>query len=714
VYEVVKDKSFCNLLLTVMKSAKKIIAVAKSKAPFKTSPPVLYAVPAKIPRPTEGKRLTQRPDLTATDWNRLREDQMTMCFLDAEEVQKVAPRPFLKWVGGKNALLPQLEPLFPPHIDRYIEPFLGGGAVFFFLKYKFPRMRAFLRDSNKELINCYRVVRDRPIELMRWLDHHSAEFKKHASTYFYAVRAEHGLMDDLARAARTLFLNKTCFNGLYRVNAKGEFNTPVGSNQNPALYERKNLLACSLALRDAQLEAEDFRMLPREARKGDLIYFDPPYVAISEYSDFKRYTAEQFRDAEQAELANVFRELDAKGCHVLLSNSDHPRTRKLYSAFNIEVVSAPRFINCKPGGRGNVSEIIVTNAKHAKKPQPHLVAHAQPVFPETKYMGSKQRLLPFIVKHVSSLRADSVLDAFSGTACVGYALKQSGMKVYSNDFLKFCYYSAKATIQNNATILAEKDIAKLVRPNASAASFVRQTFKGLYFDETDCEFLDHLWANLQEIESPLKASIGFAAASRACMKKRPRGLFTFTGQKGWDDRLDLKLSMREQFLIAVNAFNNAVFSNGRQNRVFNDDVFELDPNLADVIYIDTPYISPFSDCDYTRRYHFVEGFCRYWQGCEIMDRTTTKKIRSLPTAFATKAGAAAAFARLFKYFRASKLVVSYSSNCIPNKADMIELLREEKKNVEVHEVPHRYHSGNHGHKVAGNNSDVTEYLFIAQ
>ncbi len=696
-----------------MKPTKKKTAAAKPKAPLKTSPLALYTVRAKKPKPTENEWLRHPPILTAADWNRLREAQMTMPFLEAEDLLRVPPRPFLKWVGGKTSLLTQLEPVFPRHVDRYIEPFLGGGAVFFFLKHKFPKMRAFLRDSNKELINCYRVVRDRPIELMRWLDHHSAEFKKHGPEYYYAVRDEHGLTDDLARAARTLFLNKTCYNGLYRVNAKGEFNTPVGSNLNPGLYERENLLACSLALRDAQLEAEHFRMLPREARKGDLIYFDPPYVAVSKYSDFKRYTADQFHDAEQAELANVFRELDSKGCHLVLSNSEHPRTRELYSSFKIAVVSAPRFINCKPGGRGIISEILVTNAKTPKQPKPLLVPPVDPFFPETKYMGSKQRLLPFIVQHVTSLRAESVLDAFSGTACVSYALKQVGMKVHSNDFLKFCYYTAKATTENNATTLSEDDIGKLVSPNASAVSFVRDTFKDLYFNEVDCEFLDHLWPNLQEIVSPLKASIGFAAASRACMKKRPRGLFTFTGQKGWDGRLDLKLSMREQFLIAVKAFNNAVFSNGQQNRAFNHDVFDLEPDLADVVYIDTPYVSPFSDCDYTRRYHFVEGFCRYWQGCHIVESTTTKKIRSLPTAFATKAGAPAAFARLFKHFRGSKLVVSYSSHCIPNKAEMIELLRQEKKNVEVHEAPHRYHSGNHAHKVGDNNSAGTEYLFIA-
>lgn len=236
-----------------MKPAKKKSATAKSKVLLKTSPSALYTARAKRLKPAESEWLTHPPDLTVADWNRLQEDQMTMPFLEAGELRQVSPRPFLKWVGGKTSLLAQLEPVFPSHVDRYIEPFLGGGAVFFFLKHKFPQMRAHLRDSNKELINCYRIVRDRPIELMRWLDHHSIEFKKHGSKYFYAVRSEHDLTDDLARAARTIFLNKTCFNGLYRVNAKGEFNTPVGSNLNPGLYERENLLACSFALRDAQL-----------------------------------------------------------------------------------------------------------------------------------------------------------------------------------------------------------------------------------------------------------------------------------------------------------------------------------------------------------------------------------------------------------------------------------------------------------------------------
>lgn len=671
----------------------------------RSDPKRRYTVHRKFPDPLA--RPTKR---TGTHAARLRDEQLAMPFVVP---QRLEAQPFLKWAGGKASLLRQLEEFFPHEIDRYIEPFLGGGAVFFHLKHRFPDMRAFLRDSNKELINCFRVVRDRPVELMLLLDHHTESFHENGADYFYRIRKQHDLTDDLARAARTIFLNKTCFNGLWRVNAKNEFNTPVGSNKTPNLYSRENLLAASAALQDAQLEAQDFRTTVDEARRGDFIYFDPPYLPISAYSDFKRYTPDQFREADQVELARVFRELDAKGCRVVLSNSEHPRTRELYAGFSIHVVSAPRFINCKPGGRGSISELVVANTGATKHPQVFFTSSAEPEFPETKFMGSKQRLLPFILKSLTKLKFNSALDAFSGSGCVGYAIKQTGVRVYANDFLNFCFHTARATIENNSTMLTEEDVGKLVRLNSSAPTFVRETYKDLFFDEKDCEFLDNLWANIQELQSPLKASMALAAASRACMKKRPRGLFTFTGHKGWDGRVDLKLSMREQFLFAVTAFNGAVFSNGQQNKAFNSDVFDLQPDLADLVYIDTPYISPYSDCDYTRRYHFVEGYCRYWRGLDITD-TTTKKIRSYETDFSTKARARQAFQKLFHHFCKSTLVVSYSSNCIPSKSEMVELLKNEKSNVTVCESAHRYHHGNHAHKVGDNKNEVVEYLFIAE
>lgn len=293
--------------------------------------------------------------LTAAEVAALKE-QLAFAFANSPDVKRVETRPFLKWAGGKTSLLPQLTPFFPREIDRYFEPFVGGGAVFFHLKHRFPRMRALLRDSNTELINCYRIVRDYPVALMQLLDFHAEKFVEHGDDYYYEIRNQHDLTDDVARAARTVFLNKTCFNGLWRVNARGEFNTPVGSNKNPALYDRENLLACALALRDVQLEAQDFRKVLDEARRGDFIYFDPPYLPISIYSDFKRYTPDQFREADQVELARAFRELDARGCRLLLSNSDHPRTRELYAGFPIEIVSAHGGNKCEMDG-ANLSAI---------------------------------------------------------------------------------------------------------------------------------------------------------------------------------------------------------------------------------------------------------------------------------------------------------------------------------------------------------------------
>ena len=198
------------------------------------------------------------------------------------------------------------------------------------------------------------------------------------------------------------------------------------------------------------------------------------------------------------------------------------------------------------------------------------------------------------------------------------------------------------------------------------------------------------------------------------MKKRPRGIFTFTGRKGWDGRLDLRLSMREQFLDAVGKFNAAVFSNTKRNKAFCSDVFDLDPRGYDCVYIDTPYISPYSDCDYTRRYHFVEGFCTYWQHAPINPNTSTKKIRSYRTDFGRKSSALDAFSRLFYHFRKSTLAVSYSSNGIPSKEQMVKLLTGIGKRVEVHAVKHRYSHGNHNHKIGDNNNEVKEYLFIAR
>jgi DNA adenine methylase len=334
-------------------------------------------------------------------------------------------------------------------------------------------------------------------------------------------------------------------------------------------------------------------------------------------------------------------------------------------------------------------------------------------FPVTKYMGSKQRLLPFIREHLRGLKFESALDAFSGSGCVAHMLKQTGAEVHANDFLAFCFHTARATTENNATRLTRDDVNKLLKLNAKAKSFVRETYAGLFFEEVDCAFLDNLWINIQSLKSPLKRSLALAAASRACMKKRPRGLFTYTSKTGWDGRRDLRLSMREQFIEAVAVLNSCVFSNQKDNKAYHGDVFELPNDAADLVYMDPPYISPYSDCDYTRRYHFVEGYCTYWKGADIMHETKTKKLRSYATAFAGRSGVVGAFRRLFAHFKNSIIVLSYSSNGIPTREDLVALLKEHKRSVVVHEAEHRYHHGNQAHKVGNNKSVAKEYLFIA-
>ena len=289
------------------------------------------------------------------------DEQKAMGFADAPDVARVEAQPFLKWAGGKAQLLAQFDKFFPAQIDRYFEPFLGGGAVFFHLKARFPDMVARLRDNNDELINTYTAVRDYPKELMRRLDKHLAAFRADRQRYYYLVRSWHHLPkgEVIERGARMIFLNKTCFNGLWRVNGRGEFNVPIGSHANPALYDADNLLAASWALRDAHLATQDFRDTLNETRKGDFVYVDPPYFPISSTASFTSYTKEDFDAGEQQELAALFAAAAQRGAHLMLSNSDSEFIRKLYRGFEVRTVHARRAINCDGAKRGGVNEVVV-------------------------------------------------------------------------------------------------------------------------------------------------------------------------------------------------------------------------------------------------------------------------------------------------------------------------------------------------------------------
>lgn len=267
--------------------------------------------------------------------------------------RKVKPRPPVKWAGGKGQLLTQLEPLFPKGFQNYHEPFVGGGAVFFYL---LPE-KASLIDNNKELINFYLVVRNNLEELLQDLPRHVNE-----RSYYYKVRAlDPERMDPVKRASRFLFLNKTSYNGLWRVNRKGEFNVPFGNYKKPKIIDEPNLRLVNSILQHTEIKLGDFALVLERAQEGDFIYFDPPYHPLSETSSFTSYTAKDFGEEDQRRLADLFRTLDQRGCLVMLSNSDTPFIRELYDSYDISVVKARRAINCRSDKRGPVNELVIRN-----------------------------------------------------------------------------------------------------------------------------------------------------------------------------------------------------------------------------------------------------------------------------------------------------------------------------------------------------------------
>lgn len=277
----------------------------------------------------------------------------------ASEVQNEA-LPLLKWAGGKGRLLAQYAPYFPSGFNSYFEPFVGGGAVFFEMLRRGlepTRQRVRLSDVNDELINLYRTVQNDPTHLIESL---AVLAQNHSQEHFYEVRARNPQeLTDLGRAARLIYLNRTCFNGLYRVNSKGLFNVPFGRYKNPTIVQEPRLWAVHRALQDVEIEEAPYSSVLREAKKGDLVYFDPPYDPLSASSSFTSYARSSFGVEQQRELAEVFGELDRSGVLVMLSNSDTPLIKELYKNFVIKPMQAPRAINSKADRRTAITELLV-------------------------------------------------------------------------------------------------------------------------------------------------------------------------------------------------------------------------------------------------------------------------------------------------------------------------------------------------------------------
>lgn len=273
------------------------------------------------------------------------------------------PKPFVKWVGGKRQLLAQFRKLnlYPPELfdiktGRYFEPFVGGGAVFFDL---LPE-KGFLSDLNKELVTTYNVIKNDVDSLIVSLKKHKTD-----KDYFLKIRAKDpNKLSDLDVASRFIFLNRTCFNGMYRVNSKGGFNVPYGKHTNPLICDESNLKKVNKALQGIEIKHQDYKEVLKKAKKGDFIYFDPPYYPVSKTASFTSYTAESFLDKEQIELRDTVLELHKRGCYVMLSNSDTPFINEIYSGFKgiqINKVEAGRAINSKGTGRGKITEVLITN-----------------------------------------------------------------------------------------------------------------------------------------------------------------------------------------------------------------------------------------------------------------------------------------------------------------------------------------------------------------
>lgn len=270
------------------------------------------------------------------------------------------PRPFLKWVGGKGQLLGSLlERVAAAGAFRtYHEPFVGGGALFFELHRQGAlRDGAVLSDKNPHLLEVWQVVREDVDALVSALAHHKA---RHCEDYYYQVRAERS-PDRVARAARVIYLNKTCFNGLYRENRRGDFNVPFGRYTDPPILDEENLRACSLALRDVDLRCHGFEAAADGVGARDFVYFDPPYVPVSKTSVFTEYQKDGFGEADQRRLAQVFRELSQRGARVMLSNSWSPLVFECYGEYTLHQLSAARNLNSKADRRGAVSEALVEN-----------------------------------------------------------------------------------------------------------------------------------------------------------------------------------------------------------------------------------------------------------------------------------------------------------------------------------------------------------------
>ena len=332
-------------------------------------------------------------------------------------------------------------------------------------------------------------------------------------------------------------------------------------------------------------------------------------------------------------------------------------------------------------------------------------------YPELRYMGSKHRLLPWIHGVLETLDFETAADPFVGSGCVAYLLKSMGRRVVASDFLNFPTTLVKATVQNSHHHLDGPALKSIIARVKNGPDFIERTFAGVFFTREDLRFLDRVTHNIEKLDNVHQQALARSALIRSCLKKQPRGVFTFAGPRYDDGRRDLRLSIEEHFLEQVEAFNRIIFDNGRRHTVRRADVFDLRPRGVDLVYLDPPYVPRADDNCYIKRYHFLEGLSCYWRGLEIMKDTKVRKIPKRFTPFSYRRTAIEAFDRLFRLYRNSIIVLSYSSNGYPNLEELEALMRRYKRTVVTHQKPHRYHFGTHD-KVE--RAEVQEYLVVGR
>ena len=279
------------------------------------------------------------------------------------QIFATTPKPFVKWAGGKRQLITSLEGHLPKKFGTYFEPFLGGGALLFHLLNQSPNLKCNISDLNSDLILAYITIRDKVEQLVESLERHSGKYSADKIEYYYSVR-ESAPKNQIEKVSRLLFLNKTCFNGLYRVNSKGQFNVPLGRYTNPSIVNKDNLISVSKILqsKNIAIRCQDFEAILDEAKKDDYVYFDPPYQPVSKTANFTSYTKCEFTYDDLKRLANVCQKLDKKDCKVLLSNSNTKEVRKLFSSkWKVVEVSANRAINSNSKKRTGHTELLIKN-----------------------------------------------------------------------------------------------------------------------------------------------------------------------------------------------------------------------------------------------------------------------------------------------------------------------------------------------------------------